>query len=60
MDRHTPFILASYALTALVIGGIIVSIIAEHIRLKRALSRFPAREQDRDTQGAPNTAQGAK
>lgn len=50
MDRHTPFILASYALTALVIGGIIVSIIREHIRLKRALSRFPARERDSETQ----------
>lgn len=53
MDRHTPFILASYALTAIVIGAIVIAIIREHMNLKRALSRFPARESSAETQDAP-------
>ncbi len=44
MDRHTPFILASYAVTVLVLGGVIAAIILDHLKLKKALSRFPARE----------------
>jgi len=44
MDRHTPFILASYALTFLVLAGLIGAIIYDHLRLKKSLTRFPARE----------------
>lgn len=46
MDRHTPFILASYAICALVLAGVVVSIVLDHIRLKKALMRFPARDSD--------------
>ena len=46
MDRHTPFILASYAICALVLAGVIAAIVLDHLRLKKALTRFPARESD--------------
>ena len=40
MIDHVGFIAFSYALAALVIGGMIGAIVYEHRRLRRALSRF--------------------
>jgi heme exporter protein CcmD len=41
---HLGFIAVSYALAVLVIGGMIGTVVLEHRRLKRELSRF----EDRD------------
>ncbi|MDB5642515.1 MAG: hypothetical protein JWN07_1832 [Hyphomicrobiales bacterium] len=44
MTTHFGFIAFSYALAAVVIGGMIGVIVTEHRRLRRELSRF----EDRD------------
>ena len=43
LDTHAPFIIASYAVTLLVIGGLIVKILADHRTQKRALAELEAR-----------------
>lgn len=44
---HGLFILASYGITALVIGGLILATIADHRSLRRMLAKFPEREDGR-------------
>ncbi len=47
-DQHFTFIFASYALTALVIGGMIAWTIIDHRRLRSALDKLPGRNQESD------------
>ncbi|MGJ3265180.1 MAG: heme exporter protein CcmD [Salinarimonas sp.] len=42
-DPHTPFILASYAATILVIGGLVVRMILDQRAQKRALAELEER-----------------
>jgi heme exporter protein CcmD len=41
-DPHSGFIIAAFAVTFLVIGGMTIAIILDHRRLKRDLSRLAA------------------
>jgi heme exporter protein D len=43
-DPHFGFIFASYAVTVLVIGGLIVWTILDYRRLRSALARLPRRD----------------
>ena len=45
---HTGFIVAAYAVAALVIASMIVTIVAEHRALRRDLRRFGAQGLDRE------------
>ena len=49
MSQHALFILASYALTGAVIGGVTLSLILEHRALRRALASLPQRGARADT-----------
>lgn len=51
LDPHAPFIIASYAVTALVIGGLILKIVADHRAQKRALADLEARGVGRSRRG---------
>ena len=51
LDAHAPFIIASYAVTLLVIGGLIVKILADHRAQKRALSDLESRGVGRSRRG---------
>ncbi|GGK17427.1 heme exporter protein CcmD [Salinarimonas ramus] len=42
-DPHTPFILASYAATILVVGGLMVRMVLDQRAQKRALADLEAR-----------------
>lgn len=42
-DLHATFIFASYAITALVIGGMIVWTLLDYRNLRRALDKLPKR-----------------
>jgi heme exporter protein CcmD len=42
---HVDFIIAAYALTAVAILAMIVSIVLDHRALKKALMRFPQRDE---------------
>ena len=44
MSDHASFILAAFAIAGGAIALTIVWIVMDHLRLKRALSHFPARE----------------
>ena len=44
MVAHTGFIVAAFAITALVVGIMIFAVIMDHRSLKRALARFPGRD----------------
>ncbi len=46
-DPHTGFILAAYAVAAVVILAMLVTILLDHRALRRRLARFGAREVDR-------------
>ena len=41
--EHASFILAAYAISFVVVAGMIVSILASHRTLKNALAKLPAR-----------------
>ncbi|MFN3889740.1 MAG: heme exporter protein CcmD [Beijerinckiaceae bacterium] len=45
-DKHFAFILASYAITAVVIGGMIAWTLIDYRRLRRALDKLPKRDED--------------
>jgi heme exporter protein CcmD len=45
-DPHFAFIFASYAITALVVGGLIVWTLVDHRRLRAKLDRLPSRNED--------------
>jgi hypothetical protein len=47
-DAHWSFILAAYAVTATVIGGMTLKILLDHRRLKQALGRMVGTTADRD------------
>ena len=42
---HVDFIIAAYALTAVAILAMILSIVLDHRALKKALARFPQRDE---------------
>ncbi|MBB4019177.1 heme exporter protein D [Chelatococcus caeni] len=42
-DPHAGFIIASYALTGLVVGGLVLRAVVEHRALRRALEQLEAR-----------------
>jgi heme exporter protein CcmD len=42
MSAHAWFILASYAIAALAIGGAALAIVLDHRALKHALAKLPA------------------
>ena len=42
---HVDFIVAAYALTAVAILAMILSIVLDHRALKKALARFPQRDE---------------
>lgn len=42
-DPHAGFIIASYALTALVVGGLVLRVLMDHRALRRALAQLEAR-----------------
>jgi heme exporter protein CcmD len=44
MSGHAAFIFAAYAITALVVLGAIGAVVSDHISLRRALAKFPARD----------------
>lgn len=43
---HLGFIVASYVLFVLVVGGMVAAIVLEHRRLTRELARFESRRGD--------------
>ncbi len=45
---HIGFIVAAYAVAAVVIGAMIVAIVLDGRRLRRALARFGAEAQSRE------------
>lgn len=45
-DQHFAFIFASYAVTALVIGGMIAWTLLDYRNLRQALDKLPKRDQD--------------
>ncbi len=45
-DPHFPFILASYGVTVLVIGGLIAWTLLDYKRLREALAKLPRRDED--------------
>lgn len=45
-DPHFAFILGSYAITALVVGGLIVWTLLDYRRLRQALDKLPRRDGD--------------
>ena len=45
-DPHFSFIFASYAITALVIGGVTIWTILDYRRLRSALARLPRRDEE--------------
>lgn len=47
-DPHTGFIVAAYAVAALVILGMTVAIVADYRGLKKALARFGAQGTERE------------
>ena len=47
-DPHTGFIVAAYAVTAVVVVSMIVVIVADYVGLRRSLARFGARGLDRE------------
>jgi len=47
-DAHWGFIIAAYAVAALVIGGITLKIVIDYGALKRALGRLAAMSPARD------------
>ena len=47
LDPHTGFIVAAYAIAAVVIASMVLVILSDHRALKRDLRRFGAREADR-------------
>jgi len=48
MGDHAAFIIATYAVTAIVLLAVIGWTLVDHMRLKRALQRFPARGDNLD------------
>ncbi|GGG45593.1 heme exporter protein CcmD [Chelatococcus composti] len=42
-DPHTGFIVASYALTTLVVGGLVLRAVFDHRALRRAIAQLEAR-----------------
>ncbi len=47
-DAHLGFIIAAYAITALVIGAMTLKIVIDYRTLRRALSRLAANNPARD------------
>jgi heme exporter protein CcmD len=45
-DKHFAFIFASYAITALVIGGLVIWSMLDYRRLRNAIDRLPRRDED--------------
>lgn len=45
-DPHFAFILASYGVTALVIGGLVAWTLLDYRRLRQALAKLPRRDED--------------
>jgi len=46
MSDHASFIIAAFAIAGAVLAVTVLWIFLDHQRLKRALSRFPARDGD--------------
>ena len=46
MGRHGFFIFFAYAITGVAVVAMIAYVVAEHRRLRSALSKFPPREGD--------------
>ncbi len=46
MGKHAGFIAAAYAVTGVAVSALILYIIADYRRLRRALSKFPPRDGD--------------
>jgi heme exporter protein CcmD len=51
-ELHATFIFASYAITALVIGGMIGWTLLDYRNLRRALDKLPNRDGARDGENA--------
>ncbi|WP_372423076.1 heme exporter protein CcmD [Salinarimonas chemoclinalis] len=58
-DPHTPFILASYLATVLVIGGLIARMILDQRAQKRALAELEARGAGRGRRRGEERAAGS-
>lgn len=43
LDPHAPFIIASYAATVIVLGGLIARLVLDHRAQKRALAELESR-----------------
>ncbi len=46
-DPNFGFVVAAYALGFAVLGGMILAVVTDYLRLKRALSKFPGRSDTR-------------
>lgn len=44
-DPHLGFIIAAYAFTGLIIGGMTVAIVTDYVNLQRALASFARQEK---------------
>ena len=56
LGKHAPFIVASYAAVALVVGGLILWVIADGRRLTRTLARLEAQGiRRRSERGEPGS-----
>jgi heme exporter protein CcmD len=45
---HTAFIIAAYAFTGIVVAGLVLAIMWDHARLRRALAAMDAATPDED------------
>jgi heme exporter protein D len=52
MSQHTAFVIASYAITTLVIGGAALRIVMDYRRLRDALARLGAAGEGDRGEGA--------
>ena len=48
IDKHFAFIFAAYAVTALVIGAMIVASMVDYRRLRAALDKLPRRGDEKE------------
>jgi heme exporter protein D len=56
LDPHAPFIIASYAATVLVIGGLILRLVLDQRAQKRALAELETRGAGRGRRGGGSLA----
>jgi heme exporter protein CcmD len=52
-DPHFGFVIAAYAIAFIIVAAMIFAILRDYFTLRRALSRFPARERRDAGEGSP-------